>query len=225
MQVRIADNRQANTYFKRNHYLHRPVIRSKLLAYWVYDHDDVEAIDAGVSVPAGCVMWATPHFIKKNGLFGKKQPLDKWEVLVLSRFYLEPTSRVSASAALAEVIGKAGTNAKSNRKRGWRVQLDWVTHHPPRFPQNPFVPRLLMSWSDSRTGACGPCKMCGKEHHSSHTGTIYRASGWTLWDVTKSSSRRSEGYVTAWKGEKRCWTLHLAPNPQAWKLGIEGSNG
>ena len=123
-----------NKWLAQRHYLHRPVIRSKLLAY--------EVLSKGERI--GGILWATPHFTKKKGLFGFDGLLDKWEVLVLSRFYLSPDAGVIASSALCKSVGRKGA----------RIQMDWVNMHPPKFPENPYVPRLLMSWSDAAFRVC-----------------------------------------------------------------------
>lgn len=193
-----------NEWQTKRHYLKRPIIQSKMLAHGLFIDNEL----------VGGLLWATPHFTKKSGLFGMGgDTLDKWEVLMLGRFYLVDGCGIVASTALAESIGR-GRNRGSHR-RGWRLQEDWVTAHPPRFPDNPFVPRMLISWSDTQWG---------------HNGTIYRASGWELWDETKSGGTRTgrahwSGQTAdvprVMDGDKRCWIMRLGPNPRAEQLGRE----
>lgn len=197
-----------NNWQAARHYLKRPLIRSKLLAHGLFIDNQL----------MGGLLWATPHFTKKRHLFGFPDSLDKWEVLMLARFYLEDGCRIIASQALSESIGRGKTNRGSHR-RGWRLQEDWVHEHPPPYPDNPFVPRLLISWSDTKWG---------------HEGIIYKASGWEFWDETHSGGTRTgrshwidtgkgapiqDEYKHVEDGLKRCWIMRLSPNPRAEKAG------
>lgn len=201
LDLRRIDATAFNEWQAKRHYLKRQLIRSKLLAHGIFVGGEL----------AGGLLWATPHFTKKAGLFGYPDLLDKWEVLMLARFYLIDGCGVIASDALAESIGTAGRQAKSKR-RGWRLQEDWVKENPPRFPERPFVPRLLISWSDSRYG---------------HKGTIYEASGWQRWDTTSVNYYRTgRGDRELWRedaneGEKQSWIMRLGENRRANRLGIE----
>lgn len=210
MIIQRINSAAMNDWLTRVHYLHRPIIKSKLLAHAVYQ--------AGALV--GGLLWATPHFTKKRGLFGMPGTLDKWEVLMLARFYLVPDCELSASAVLSASIGKAG-NSKSKRRRGWRLQHDWVLENPPVDPAQPYIPRLLISWSDYALETVEECPTCGQRHDGQHEGTIYAASGWELWDVSASSgantgrSRRDVCERVTTGGHKRCWIMRLAENKRA----------
>jgi hypothetical protein len=170
-----------NQWLTQVHYLHRPIIQSKLLAHGIF-------IDRQL---VGGILWATPHFTKKRDLFGMPDTLDKWEVLMLARFYLIPDSGLIASEILSDSIGKGASNSKSNRKRGWRLQQDWVKENPPRYPTRPYVPRLLISWSDDALETVAQCPKCGQRHEGQHKGIIYQASGWEQWDVSGSAGTRT----------------------------------
>lgn len=193
----LIDASYFNRWQKDRHYLKRPIIRSKLLAHGIYVDGEL----------VGGLLWATPHFTKKSGLFGYEGLPDKWEVLMLARFYLEDGCGVIASSALSESIGKS--NGKGSRKgtkrRGWRLQQDWCTVHPPKFPENPFVPRLLISWSDMAWN---------------HEGIIYKSSGWDFFDLTYNSSRRHGGKEDKTL-YKKLWIMKLPDNFVAYDLGIE----
>lgn len=194
-ELRLIPSHAFNLWQSERHYLKRPIIRSKLIAHGLFVND----------ILVGGLLWATPHFTKKRDLFGMGgNTLDKWEVLMLARFYLCENSGITASVALAESIGRSGNaHGRGSRRRGWRLQEDWVTTHPPRFPRNPFVPRLLISWSDTQWG---------------HRGTIYKASGWERWDDTKSNGRRTGAQDAL--GDKTCWVMRLDPNPRAVSMGL-----
>lgn len=209
IDMRKIDSNFFNRWQAERHYLKRPIIRSKLLAHGIYIEGKI----------VGGLLWATPHFTKKSNLFGYPGLLDKWEVLMLARFYLEDGCGIVASVALAESIGRSGGKGKrGSKRRGWRVQEDWVKEHPPPFPNEPFVPRLLISWSDTQWG---------------HEGTIYKASGWDFWDETQSGGRRTgrSHWIDADKDEvgteykrekdglKRCWIMRLGENQRAETSG------
>lgn len=200
-ELRLIPSNAFNLWQAERHYLRRPMIRSKLIAHGLFVNDAL----------VGGLLWATPHFTKKRNLFGMgADTLDKWEVLMLARFYLCENSGVRASEALADSIGRSGNaHGRGSRRRGWRLQEDWVTQHPPVFPLNPFVPRLLISWSDTLYG---------------HKGTIYKASGWTRWDTTTESQyrwKRKDGDAGERNaGDKTCWVMRLCPNPRAQAMGV-----
>lgn len=214
LTIRQAEASEMNKWLTSVHYLHRPVIRSKMLGYEVVNNDQ----------RIGGVLWATPPFTKARGLIGYPGCFDKWECLILARFYMTPgtSNLVQPSSILRQVMGKRG-NSKSFRKAGWRLQEDWVLRHPPVYPENPFVPRILISWSDLALEHIPKCEVCGQEHFGEHKGTIYKASGWTLDGISKSSGRR-----TVWmeegnrmSGSKLRWVLRLPPNAKAHRLGLE----
>lgn len=249
--LRLIDATQFNNWQCERHYLKRKIIRSKLLAHGIYVNNEL----------VGGLLWATPHFTKKRGLFGfdvvslrngqtieteetnkndatmisdalqrwaANHPeyqvnhvvgLDKWEVLMLARFYLVDDCGVIASEALSESIGRQGRRGKS-RKRGWRLQQDWCAVHPPKYPEKPFVPRMLISWSDTLWG---------------HKGIIYDASGWQRWDITKSGGIRTgrahwinsqhgdevpAEYRHSNDGLKQCWIMRLDENKRAYDIGL-----
>ena len=56
-----------------------------------------------------------------------------------------------------------------------RVQGDWLKHHPPRYPDEPYHIRLIMAYADRAVG---------------HEGTIYRAANFELWGQTNNTRRR-----------------------------------
>lgn len=209
--VERISSKAINNWLCDVHYLHRPVVRSKLLGYAVFADDTL----------VGAALWATPHFTRKSGIFGPGEQYDKWEVLVLARMYLKPDSGVQPSWMLAEMLGRSGRKSMTKR-RGWRLQADWLALHPPRFPANPFVPRLLMSWSDVGLTTVDVCRYCKQTHNGQHTGIIYAANGWTRAGETFRTDLRNGGYDSRTPRDntapKLCWTLALPPNPKLQAL-------
>jgi hypothetical protein len=154
----------AQALVTERHYLHKPVHPMAYpFAYMV-------RVDGR---PAGCLIYAVPHFTRLRGLFGYPGLPDKWQVLVLSRMWLDPSiqgqvvtgrdgrrhSLCVASCALAQSLR--------------RVQRDWLLHHPPRFLDQPYHIRLVITWADEGAG---------------HKGTVYRACNWRF--VKASISKR-----------------------------------
>jgi len=101
--LKLIDANVFNRWQTERHYLKRPIIRSKLLAYGLFIDEEL----------VGGLLWATPHFTKKRNLFGYPNTSDKWEVLMLARFYLEDGCGIIASQALAESLGRGKTNRGS----------------------------------------------------------------------------------------------------------------
>lgn len=211
MYVRLATYAEAMPFLVAHHYLHRPVVRSKTLSYFLCATD---------GSPVGCAMFATPHFTKKAGLFGYAGLCDKWEVLVLARMYLAPGAIGCVSWFMSEVLGRSGRKCRSKR-RGWRLQQDWCKAHPPRFVNNPYVPRLLLSWSDDSLVGVACCTVCGARHDGAHQGIIYKAMGWTRFDETTKTERRGERVrrLGTEGAHKVSWILPLAPNAKAEYIG------
>ena len=211
MEIRKIDRNQFNQWQSERHYLKRRIIQSKLLAHGVFVGGEL----------VGGLLWASPHFTRKRGLFGYFGLLDKWEVLMLGRFWLADDSGLIASEVMAESIGRGGRGNRGSKRRGWRIQQDWVTEHPPKYPDKPFVPRMLISFSDTQWG---------------HKGTIYAASGWEQWDTTNSGGQHTgrshwidtqvynrpqgDDFKQGNDGQKTTWVLYLDRNPKAEKLGI-----
>jgi hypothetical protein len=210
MDIRRVDRNLFNKWQSERHYLKRRIIQCKLLAHGVF-------VDGQI---VGGLLWASPHFTKKQGLFGYPGLLDKWEVLMLGRFWLDDNCGLIASEVMANSIGTSGRGRRGSKRRGWRIQRDWVLEHPPKFPNKPFVPRLLISYSDTQWG---------------HKGTIYAASGWQDWDITLSGGQHTGRshwidtqvfnraqlgqYKQNGNGHKTTWILYLDQNPKAEALG------
>jgi hypothetical protein len=166
VHVSRAPIKWANALVTKRHYLHRPV--HPLACPFAYR----VTLDGQT---CGVIVMATPHFVKKRGLFGYPGLPTKWQTLLVSRVWLDPavqnrtiTDRrghthtlTVASCALAAVLR--------------RVQRDWLAHHPPRFPDQPYHIRLILAYADIEEG---------------HEGTIYQASNFERWEITKNRRRQ-----------------------------------
>lgn len=200
----------------KHHYLHRPIIRSKMLAYGIRWKGNL----------IGGLIWANPPMAKKRGLFGYSDVYDRWEVLTLARFFkLDGYSHIEPSKIMALCLGqqlKKGKHGKVQLPFGWQVQIDWVNRWPPIYPNNPFVPRLLLSWSDVSLPTIDVCPYCGKKHNGQHIGTIYNAAGWQKFDQTTNVYTRSDATQRGQThdGYKQSWIFPLDANPIAENRGL-----
>lgn len=151
----------ANDLVTREHYLHRAVHwRAHPFAYRV-------ELDGEV---CGVIVMATPHWTKQKRLFGYPGLPTKWQVLVVSRVWLDP------SVQLRQANGHANNVASCALARMLKqVQRDWLEHHPPVFPDDPYHIRLIIAHADTSQG---------------HEGVIYTAANFELWGETKNSRRR-----------------------------------
>lgn len=213
--IDLCDPSHMNAQLARVHYRHTLVVNSKLLAYAILTEDRKRLL--------GGILWATPQFTKKRGLFGYPGLLDKWEILVLARFYLIPNSGLIPTQVLADCLGRRITRGKYRTEVqpfGHRLQSEWIQRHIPRYPNSPFVPRLLLSWSDLALPHIERCNICGQEHKGKHEGTIYKAMGWEKWDITRNTRKRTNGMqAQVHEGYKQSWIYRLHANQQVEALG------
>lgn len=116
---------------------------------------------------------------------------DRWEVLALSRLWLDPMVQAGGDVCRPEYVP-----GFTDRKGRWRsavasaaihaalarVGFDYLTMHPPCFLADPYQIRAVLSYCDTRR----------------HRGTVYRAAGFAL-------ARRNAAGVETW------WTSAVAP--------------
>jgi hypothetical protein len=146
-----------------HHYLQRPIHpRANPFAYEI--NLDGRTI--------GTIIMATIHFTKQRELFGYPGLPTKWQVLQVARLWLrpdvqqpQPNGHASniASCALAQMLR--------------RVQHDWLEHHPPPFPDQPYHIRLILAYADPSAG---------------HRGTIYSAANFDYIGMTRKSRPRHQ---------------------------------
>lgn len=176
LNVERCDLQQAQAIIKKNHYLKSLVsFRARPFAYQI-------ALDGKI---AGYAILGIPNFIKRKNLFGYEGLPTHWQVLVLYRFWIDPTFQISlnnghkfciASCAIAKILK--------------RVNADWLLHHPPRYPELPYEIELILAYTDPSQG---------------HLGTIYKASNFQLWGETTNSNgdRSRRGDTLPHKSSKK----------------------
>jgi hypothetical protein len=159
--LQLADLEWANAMVEEHHYLHRAVhYRAHPFAYAVI-------LDGQT---CGVIVVATPHFTRQRGLFGYPDLPTKWQVLVVSRLWLDPAVQGRQANGHASNVASCALG-----KMLRRVQRDWLDHHPPRYPDQPYHVRLMLAYADRGVG---------------HEGTIYKAANFERWGETDNTRRR-----------------------------------
>lgn len=208
--VRRASIDWANALVVEHHYLHRAIHqRACPFAYEVTVDGDV----------AGVIIMATPHFTRQRGLFGYPGFPTKWQVLVIARLWLYPRVqglRVLDSHGVAHSFSVASCAlAKMLRV----VQKDWLLHHPPRYPDEPYHIRLIMAYADTGVG---------------HEGTIYKAANFERFGVTKNVRRRhstcgghsgSEKILYVYRLPRPAWIAPVLPIELPWGTDLGADLG
>ena len=147
-----------NRMATEHHYMHRPVHQKSCPFGWGITFDGAETQPDGL--PSGLIMFSSIHYTKLAGVFGYANLPTKWQVLSLSRLWLHDNlPRNSETVVIAKAM-------KS-------VQRRWLEVHPPRFPEQPYHIRVIISYADTRY----------------YRGTIYRAANFHEHGRTISAKR------------------------------------
>lgn len=172
-----------------DHYLHRwPDPRSLPFAYVLFikqlwgDHP----IHAD-GRPYGVVVMKKPQHHKQAGLFGYPGLPTAWQVLDLARVWVHPALQFTLDNGHAACVFSQMVSLVLRR-----VQADWLTIHPPRFPDQPYHIETIISY-------------CELAHHD---GTAYRASGFTRHGLSTDSSK--EVYIRHLRRPRRSWSMPAA---------------
>lgn len=140
------------SHCEAHHYLHRwPDPRSLPFAYVLTVDDNFLTRDGELF---GLTVYKKPQHHRQRGLFGYPGLPTSWQVLDLARVWINPELQRPGVNAFSQLV------ALCER----RLNRDWLTHHPPRYPDQPYHLRLLLSYADLRY----------------HRGTAYQASNFKL---------------------------------------------
>jgi hypothetical protein len=107
-----------------------------------------------------------PQHHQHRKLFGYEGLPTSWQVLDLARVWVHPSLQRKENGhslcIFSQMVGKVLR----------RVQRDWLDHHPPRYPDQPYHIEVVISY-------------CDLDHHD---GKAYRASGfqWNGYAVDKT---------------------------------------
>lgn len=159
---------------QRDHYLHRwPDPRSLPFAYALAVDGQVYAVDGRLN---GMAVFKKPQHHQQRKLFGYKGLPTAWQVLDLARVWIHPDlqhkqTNGHAGNIFSQMVGLL--LRQRGHERLCAVQRDWIDHHPPRFPDQPYHIEVVISY-------------CDLEHHD---GRAYRASGFTWCGYTSDRSK------------------------------------
>ena len=158
IKLKIASKGWLNQMATEYHYMHRPVHHRASPFGWSVLFDGAQYQPDGA--PSGFIIFASVHFTKLKGEFGYPGLPTKWQVLSLSRLWLHDSLPHNSETC---VIAKALK----------LVQRRWLEVHPPRFPNQPYHIRKIISYADTRY----------------HQGTIYKAANFRQAGRTRSQAR------------------------------------
>jgi hypothetical protein len=189
-------NRMATTH----HYLRRPVHqRSSPFGYRVR-FDGCATMPDGK--PAGFIMFASIHFTKQRELFGYPGLPTKWQVLSLARLWLhDDLPRNSETVVIGKCLAVRGVEKIS------RVGYDWLQVHPPKFPDQPYHIRLIVSYSDKTHG---------------HQGTIYQAANFERVGETVSEKRHKNTRGAGFADHTLIQYVYRLPEPKLTLADVPG---
>lgn len=167
------------------HYMHRPIHPRAVPFGWrvKFDGDDFRPDGK----PCGFIIFCSIHFTRLSGVFGYENLPTKWQVLSLARLWLhDDLPRNSETCVIAKAMKM--------------VQRRWLEVHPPRFLDQPYHIRTIISYADTRY----------------HQGTIYRAANFREDGRTKSQKRHHNTRGEGMDGAELIRFVYDLPEPR-WK--------
>lgn len=179
-------NRMAVEY----HYMHRPVHPRACPFGWRVRFAGEDTRPDGV--PCGFIIFCSIHFVRLTGVFGYEGLPTKWQVLSLARLWLhDDLPHNSETVVIAKALKM--------------VQRRWLEVHPPRFVNQPYHVRLIISYADSRY----------------HQGTIYRAANFEEHGRTVSQKRHHNSRGPGMGDAELIRFLYRLPEPRwKWELPL-----
>lgn len=175
----VADRDELNDLATRYHYMHRPVHQRSCPFGWRVQFDGAPDLPDGL--PYGFIIFASIHYTLLRGEFGYPGLPTKWQVLSLARLWLHDDLPRNSETC---VIGKALK----------LVQARWLEVHPPRYPDEPYHIRKIVSYCDTRY----------------FNGTIYRAANFREVARTVSQKRHHNSRGPGSDSELICFIYDLS---------------
>lgn len=188
IDLQLAGRDELNALATEYHYMHRPVHQRAVPFGWQIKFDG--SLTRPDGAPSGFIIFASIHYTRLRGEFGYPDLPTKWQVLRLARLWLhDDLPHNSETVVIAKALKL--------------VQRRWLEVHPPRFPDQPYHVRKVISYSDT----------------TYHTGTIYRAANFREVSRVRSQKRhvnsRGPGMNDA---ELICFVYDL-PEPR-WEWSV-----
>lgn len=181
LTVERDDSLQLRQHVEDFHYLRRwPDARSLPFSYRLLIDGQRAAPDGRLW---GLVVLKKPQHHRQRGLFGYPGLPTAWQVLDLARVWVHPCLQRKENGHSLCVFSQMVSRVIR------RVQWDWLEHHPPVYPKQPYHIEVILSY-------------CDLDHHN---GKAYKASGftWCGWSQDKT---------------KECYCRHLKPPLKRWTL-------
>lgn len=177
-----------NTMATKYHYMHRPVHPRASPFGWAVLFDGRQYQPDGK--PSGFIVFASAHFTRLKGEFGYPGLPTKWQVLCLSRLWLhDALPRNSETCTMAKALKL--------------VQRRWLEIRPPRFLDQPYHIRKVITYADTRF----------------HNGTIYRAANFRESGRTHSRKRHKNSRGSGLNGAELIRFIYDLPEPR-WEYEV-----
>ena len=185
IDLHAADADELNAMAVRHHYMHRAVHHRACPFGWRVSFDGQGKLSDGA--PAGFIMFASVHFTRLAGVFGYPGLPTKWQTLSLARLWLhDDLPHNSETVVIAKALRM--------------VQRRWLEVHPPRYLDEPYHVRVILSYADTRY----------------HQGTIYRAANFREDGRTISQARHKNTRGGGMDGAELIRFVYCLDEPR-WK--------
>lgn len=158
IELQPLDRDTLADWSKQYHYLHTAVHQRACPFGWACVFDDNLYQPDGK--PSGFIVFCSVHFTKLRGEFGYEGLPTQWQVLSLARLWLHDNLPRNSESCF---VGKALR----------RVQKRWLEIHPPKFPDEPYHVRKVISFCETER----------------FLGTIYKATNFRYSGHTVSQRR------------------------------------
>lgn len=201
IEIELADRQLLNELAIAHHYMHRAVHQRSCPFGYLVRFDDRLFMPDGK--PCGFIIFASIHFVRQRGLFGYAGLPTKWQVLSLARMWLhDELPRNTATTVFAKALRVHG------REKISRVGYDWLTVHPPRYPEQPYHIRLIISYADKTHG---------------HEGRIYQAANFKRIGEVKSQRRHKNTRGPGFDDHTLIQYVYRLPEPRMTMNDIRGA--